>query len=328
MRDSAYDPPHRGWLPAQDRWPSATPESGWPAAGFGSVAGTGRGRHRAGREAVPVAAGYQFRGAPVAVGYPAQGFEAQGFPAQGFPAQGFPAQAGYAGRGYADLAAASPAGYPGQQYAEPGYPGQGAYLGEVDSSDWGIDWDGYVYRDPGDDVEDVPAPGIAREPGPAGPDAVVVPGRHGTDGERRRETVRLGPLAGTVAGLLAVGVLAGVSALTARFIGPQASPVSALVRLAQTPQPFRHLGWAVLATIAVVVAICVGNLSRRSVLPGVAGLTGVSLLAGFTVIIRPHTHAIDVVPTAAGGVAAIADFLWVTRTATRGRRRQARHSQG
>ena len=211
-----------------------------------------------------------------------------------------------------------------------GYPGGGAspepagYLGDVDSSDWGTTWDGYVYRDPGDELPPTPEADEAW----AGPDTELPAAP-----ERRRETIRRGPLAGAVAGLLSVGVLAGVSTLVAEFTGSQGSPVKVLSGLvaAQFPQSPPQLSWAILTVVAVVVALCIGSLSRRSVLPGVAGLAGISLLAGFAVIARPRAQGSDVLPTVAGGLAAIADFMWLARatvkTATappQGRRHKTR----
>jgi hypothetical protein len=133
-----------------------------------------------------------------------------------------------------------------------------------------------------------------------------------------------------VTGLLAVCMLAGVSSLAAVFTGTQGLPARVLAGLvaARTPASSRQLAWVVLLVIAVAAAIWIGMLSRRAAAAGVAALAAVSLLAAFAVITRPQAHVTDVLPTVAGGLAAIGDLLWLVRAAApvasgRGRRREA-----
>jgi hypothetical protein len=259
-------------------------------------------------------------------GYPEPGYAEPGYPEPGYGRPvGYPEPGGYAGRvSHAGPAAYVETGYPGQGYAEPGYDGREGYRGDPD---WGQGWDGYVYRDPGDNFEGVasrqaPGPGREREPQRSwaelgAPDAGVVPERWQAEQERRREATRRGRLVGALTGLLALAVLAGVSSLAAVFAGAQASPAVVLGGMvaARVPLPLRDLGWAVLLAIVVAAAIWIGTLSRRSAAAGVAGLAGISLLAAFAVITRPQAHPADVLPTVAGGLAAIVDLLWLVRAA-------------
>jgi hypothetical protein len=283
-------------------------------------------------------AGYAEPRAYAEPGYAGPGYAEPGYAEPGYAEPvgygrpvGYQEPSGYAGQaGYAEpVSQAGPAayaepGYPGQGYADPGYDGREEYRGDPD---WGQGWDGYVYRDPGDDFEGVagrqaPRPGREREPQRSwaelgAPDAGVVPERWQAEQERRREATRRGRLVGALTGLLALAVLVGVSSLAAVFAGAQASPAVVLGGMvaARVPLPLRDLGWAVLLAIVVAAAIWIGTLSRRSAAAGVAGLAGISLLAAFAVITRPQAHPADVLPTVAGGLAAIVDLLWLVRAA-------------
>ena len=149
------------------------------------------------------------------------------------------------------------------------------------------------------------------------PDAGVVPDRWQADQELRREAARRSRIVGAVTGLLAMGVLIGVSSLAAVFAGPQAAPAAVLGGLvaARVPLPVRDLAWIVLLAVIAGLAVWIGMMSRRSAAAGVAGLAGLSLLAAFMVITRPQAHVTDVLPTVAGGLVAIVDLLWLVRAA-------------
>ena len=256
-------------------------------------------------------------------GYADQGYTEPEYVDQGYVDQGY-ADRGYSDQGYAEQGYVEP-GYAEPQwaehgYAEPGYAGWDAPEQEAGPSGWERDWDGPVYRDPGDAFD-----GIVGEPAGRGwergqrdlvaPDAGVVPERWQADQESRWEAMRRGRVAGAVIGLLAVAVLAGVSSLAAVFAGPQASPVRVLAELVATHAPLalHHHGGVALLAAAVVAAIGIGMLSRRSAAAGVTGLAALSLLAAFAVVTRPQAHVTDVLPTVLGGLAAIIDLLWLVR---------------
>jgi hypothetical protein len=159
------------------------------------------------------------------------------------------------------------------------------------------------------------------------PDAGVYPDSWQADQDRRREAGRRGLIAAAVAGFLAVAVAIGVSTLAAAFVGPQASPMTALggVFIDRTPPALKHLavqhfgahGQTVLLLgmyVAIAfLAAAIGVLSRRAVALGVAGVAAFSLIGAFVAITRPGSHLTDVAPSVIGGIAGVAALLWLVR---------------
>jgi hypothetical protein len=190
-----------------------------------------------------------------------------------------------------------------------------------------------MYRDRED-----PVPARPREwPGAGAPDADLVPGGWQADQELRRAAARRGRLVAAVSGLLAVAVLAGVATLVSGFVGPQASPAGVLTGLVATWRPglVAHFGGdaprLALAAVAAGLALWIGLLSRRATALGVAGLAVFGLLGAYAVVTRPQAQVSDVLPTVAGGVAAIAALVWlvyasapVSPALARGGRRRSR----
>ena len=139
------------------------------------------------------------------------------------------------------------------------------------------------------------------------------PGRGPTPGAWRRRG--RGLLAGMTTGLLAAAVAITVAILAAALLRPEASPVTAVAAIlrsaASTSFAVRHLGargHVVLLTLAwlavAVVAMTFGLIARRRHAAGVIGMTAVfGAAAAFSVLTRPGSQAVDVVPALLGGVA-------------------------
>ena len=326
----SYDPSHR-MPPRQERWPAATPAEGWPSYRDGE-------QEDVGYAAQGATAGYQHRaqGAVATAAFPTAGYSGGG---NGYAeaADDFDGRGGYGRDGY---------GYQGSSvgYAEPqdGYTGtQNGYTGTQNGYDWasaayadqddGYEWsapDGYTdgaYLGPGSYVE----PGAVRTEDPVltAPDAGVHPDHWQAEQERRREAARRGPMVGAVTGLLATGVVLGVSTLAAALLKSAASPVGAMAAVfaARTPAALRNAvahhfgthGGAVLllgmyVTFAVV-AIVIGALARRDAAAGVAGVAAFTLFAAFVAITRPAGHVADATPVVVGGLAGAATVLWLFR---------------
>jgi hypothetical protein len=199
-------------------------------------------------------------------------------------------------------------GYGQDGYGQDGY-GQDGY-GQDGYSQDGYDW-GY------------------EDPALTAPDAGVYPERWRAEQARRREAWRRGPMVGAVIGLLATGVVLGVSTLAAAVLKSAISPVGAMAAVfaGRTPAALRNAvvhqfgaqGRTVLllgmyVTVAVV-AVVIGTLARRNAAAGVAGVAALTLFAAFVTITRPGSHVADVTPVVIGGLAGAAAVLWLFRAA-------------
>ena len=199
-------------------------------------------------------------------------------------------------------------GYGQDVYGEDGYS-QDGYSQDGYSQD-GYDW-GY------------------EDPALTAPDAGVYPERWRAEQARRREAWRRGPMVGAVIGLLATGVVLGVSTLAAAVLESAISPVGAMAAVfaGRTPAALRNAvvhqfgaqGRTVLLLgmyVAVaVVAVVIGTLARRGAAAGVAGVAALTLFAAFVTITRPASHVADVMPVVIGGLAGAAAVLWLFRAA-------------
>jgi hypothetical protein len=199
-------------------------------------------------------------------------------------------------------------GYGQDGYGQDGY-GQDGYGQDVYSQD-GYDW-GY------------------EDPALTAPDAGVYPERWRAEQARRREAWRRGPMIGAVIGLLATGVVLGVSTLAAAVLKSAISPVGAMAAVfaGRTPAALRNAvvhqfgaqGRTVLLLgmyVAVaVVAVVIGTLARRGAAAGVAGVAALTLFAAFVTITRPGSQVADVTPVVIGGLAGAAAVLWLFRAA-------------
>jgi hypothetical protein len=266
-----------------------------------------------------VAAGYEaaqdgFDGAPVGPVRTATGYA-------GVQNGDAGARNGYLGTraGYApapDDLTGAPYGYGGplDDFPEDGFPGAGFAAGDFASPA------GYQGR------RDYAGPALA---GPAltAPDADIYPDSWQAERDRRWAAGRRGLAVGAVTGLLATAAVIGVATLAAAFVGPQASPMTALgnVFIDRTPAALKtlaagHFGAhdrAVLLLgmyIAIALfAVGTGMLARRAAALGVAGLAAFSLVAAFVVITRPGGRLTDILPSVVGGLAGVAALLWLIR---------------
>jgi len=199
------------------------------------------------------------------------------------------------------------------------------YAEPQDGYDWGYAGDAYL--GPGSYVE--PGDALTDDPVLTTPDAGVYPERWRAEQARRREAWRRGPMVGAVTELLAIGVVLGVTTLSAAVLKSATSPVGAMaaVFVDRTPAALRNAvvhqfgaqGRTVLLlgmylTFAVV-AVVIGTLARRNAAGGVAGVAAFTLFAAFVVITRPAGHVADVIPVVIGGLAGAAAVLWLFRAA-------------
>ncbi len=298
----SYDPSHR-MPPRQERWPGATPAEGWPSYQTGAQQAMATAAYPA------VANGYggyagtadYFDGRD---DYRRDGYGQDGYRQDGYRQDGY-RQDGYRQDGYARSSVG---------YAEP-----------QDGYDWGYA-DG-AYLGPGSYVE--PGVALTEDPVLAAPDAGVYPERWRAEQARRREAWRRGPMVGAVTELLAIGVVLGVTTLSAAVLKSATSPVGAMAAVFadRTPAALRnavlhHFGaqgrtvllLGMYVTFAVV-AVVIGTLARRHAAGGVAGVAAFTLFAAFVVITRPAGHVADVIPVVIGGLAGAAAVLWLFRAA-------------
>jgi hypothetical protein len=289
-RAMSYDPSHR-MPPRQGRWPAATPAEGWPSYQTGAQQAMATAAHPA------VANGYG--------GYGGYAGTADYFDGRDDYRRDDYRQDGYGRDGYARSSVG---------YAEP-----------QDGYDWG-GTDG-AYLGPGSYVE--PGDALTEDPALTAPDAGVYPERWRAEQARRREAWRRGPMVGAVIGLLATGVVLGVSTLAAAVLKSAISPVGAMAAVfaGRTPAALRNAvvhqfgaqGRTVLLLgmyVAVaVVAVVIGTLARRDAAAGVAGVAALTLFAAFVTITRPGSHVADVTPVVIGGLAGAAAVLWLFRAA-------------
>ena len=292
----SYDPSHR-MPPRQERWPAATPAEGWPSYQTGAQQAMATAAYPA------VVNGYGgYAGA-------ADDFDGRdGYGQDGYGQDGY-GQDGYGQHGYARSSVGYAEPQDGYEWSAPDGYGGGAYLG------------------PGSYVE--PGDTLTEDPALTAPDAGVYPERWRAEQARRREAWRRGPMVGAVTELLAIGVVLGVSTLTAAVLKSAISPVGALAAVFadRTPAALRNAvvhqfgaqGRTVLllgmyVTVAVV-AIVIGTLARRDAAAGVAGVAAFTLFAAFVTITRPASHVADVTPVVIGGLAGAAAVLWLFRAA-------------
>ena len=199
------------------------------------------------------------------------------------------------------------------------------YAEPQDGYDWGYAGDAYL--GPGSYVE--PGDALTDDPVLTAPDAAVYPERWRAEQARRREAWRRGPMVGAVTELLAIGVVLGVTTLSAAVLKSATSPVGAMAAVfaERTPAALRnavvhHFGaqgrtvllLGMYAAFAVV-AIVIGVLARRAVAVGVAGVAAFTLFAEFVVITRPGGQVAGIAPAIIGGMAGVVALLWLFRAA-------------
>ena len=216
--------------------------------------------------------------------------------------------------------------YRQDDYGRDGYARSSVgYAEPQDGYDWG--GTGGAYLGPGSYVE--PGGALTEAPALTAPDAGVYPERWRAEQARRREAWRRGPMVGAVIGLLATGVVLGVSTLAAAVLKSAISPVGAMAAVFadRTPAALRnaamhHFGaqgrtvllLGMYITFAVV-AVVIGTLARRDAAAAVAGVAAFTLFAAFVTITRPGSHVADVTPVVIGGLAGAAAVLWLFRAA-------------
>jgi hypothetical protein len=246
------------------------------------------------------------------------------------PAEGWPSY--QTGTQQAMATAAYPAvrnGYGGYAGAADDFDGRELYRQDGYGQD-GYGQDGYGQDGYGQDGYGQDGYGWGYEdPALTAPDAGVYPERWRAEQARRREAWRRGPMIGAVIGLLATGVVLGVSTLAAAVLESAISPVGAMAAVfaGRTPAALRNAvvhqfgaqGRTVLllgmyVTVAVV-AVVIGTLARRNAAAGVAGVAALTLFAAFVTITRPGSHVADVTPVVIGGLAGAAAVLWLFRAA-------------
>jgi len=131
------------------------------------------------------------------------------------------------------------------------------------------------------------------------------------------------PLAGVVAGFLGAAVAFGVANLTAAFVRPQASPITAVGGALEhfAVQKFGEndknmLVFGVYFTIALL-AMAIGVIAWQRVWVGVLGMGLFGLVGAFIAVTRPGSHATDALPSIVGGIAAMAALAGLIRVGTR-----------
>ena len=250
------------------------------------------------------------------------------------PAEGWPSY--QTGAQQAVATAAYPAvrnGYGGYAGAADNFDGRVIYrqdgYGQDGYGQDGYDWGGTggAYLGPGSYAE--PGDALTEDPALTAPDAGVYPERWRAEQARRREAWRRGPMVGAVTELLAIGVVLGVSTLSAAVLKSATSPVGAMAAVFADRAPaalrnaaMHHFGaqgrtvllLGMYITFAVV-AVVIGTLARRNAAGGVAGVAAFTLFAAFVVITRPAGHVADVIPVVIGGLAGAGAVLWLFRAA-------------
>jgi hypothetical protein len=257
--------------------------------------------------------------------YPAQG----AYDNQAAYQDSFDANPGYGGQGYG-----SGQGYGGTQWFQPqggyqpqvtyqdqpGYPGQPAYQGAY----------------PGAQQTAYQGQAATATMGWDTQQPVISNPAFATDDEDAYQAHRWMPsmMAGAMAGVLAVGLMIGVSMLAAAFVRQDASPVTA-VRQAFIDQPphwlsklAMHFGThektMIAAGVIVVIAIvaaAIGLFARKMLAAGVTGMVALSLFGAFMAITRDMTMSTattDAIPSVIGGIAGITVLMWLIRAAYRG----------
>jgi DMSO/TMAO reductase YedYZ molybdopterin-dependent catalytic subunit len=142
----------------------------------------------------------------------------------------------------------------------------------------------------------------------------------------------IGHPVGGVAGVLAGGVALGIAELFAAFAGgAQASPVIAVGSAGITLTPewlkefaIRHFGTndklALLVGLGAgiaVLAIVIGIVARKRLVPGLIGFVAFGALGAFSAVTRPANGLITAVPSIAGGLAGMAALTLLVRAMAR-----------
>jgi DMSO/TMAO reductase YedYZ molybdopterin-dependent catalytic subunit len=265
--------------------------------------------------------------------YPATDHDSSRYPGSRYPGSGYQ-NAGYqesrpAAPGREQGGAYQPAGYPGADYPDDrGYRAATAY--REPAAPGGLAHEPGGYQDPARDGGYLPAgehpslPGVKlADLGPQDPTAYEgLQGYLRGDGTGRADASMWrrrgrGFLAGICTGLLAGGVAIGVAVLAAAFVRPQASPVIAVgdAVLAGASQTLKAAALQsfgenykvlLLVVIYAVIALLVmgfGLLARRRLAGGVIGMAALGAVGAFVALIRPESHATDVIPSLVGGAA-------------------------
>jgi hypothetical protein len=130
------------------------------------------------------------------------------------------------------------------------------------------------------------------------------------------------PFAGVIAGFLGAAVALGVANLTAAFVRPQASPITAIGGALEhfAVEKFgandkNMLIFGVYFTVALL-AMAIGLVAWQRVWVGVLGMGLFGLAGAFITVTRPGSHATDALPAIVGGIAAIAAIVGLIRVGT------------
>jgi hypothetical protein len=329
----SYDPSHRR-PPRQERWPQATPPTGWPSYRDDDAypdaeqadrryAADRQGAYRA-TAGYPREAGYQ----DVFGGYEDRGYQSA-VVTDTFP----PDMNGYGGNGNGYGGGTNGYGGAAYGYADPDFAGSPAYLGPGSYTEPGLS-DSRLADSRLADPR-LADPRLA-DPMLVAPDTGVDPYRWQAEQDLRREARRRGLAVGAVTGFLATGAAIGVSTLVAGFAKLQASPMSSMgsVFIDRLPAALRnaathHFGahgrtvllFGMYVAIAIL-AVGIGVLARHAAASGVACLMAFSLIAAFVTITRPGGHVSDVAPAIIGGVAGVVALLWLMRASAPAQRAQ------
>jgi hypothetical protein len=135
-----------------------------------------------------------------------------------------------------------------------------------------------------------------------------------------------GLLAGAVSGFIAAGTALGAANLAAAFVRPQASPIVVVGGefMAHTPSALKNfaaekLGENDMTTLLLsmyftiaLIALVIGMIAWRQLPAGVAGIGLFGLVGAYLAYTRPGSHATDVIPSLAGGLAGIVVLVALT----------------
>ena len=131
------------------------------------------------------------------------------------------------------------------------------------------------------------------------------------------------PLAGAVAGFLGAAVVFGVANLSAAFVRPQASPITAVGGALEhfAVQKFGEnnqnmVVFGVYFTIALL-AMAIGMVAWQRVWVGVLGMGLFGLVGAYIAVTRPGSQATDALPPIVGGIAAMAALVGLIHAGTR-----------
>src|ERR1700722_2149066 len=134
-----------------------------------------------------------------------------------------------------------------------------------------------------------------------------------------------GLLPGAVVGFLAAAVALGVANLVAAFVGPQASPVIAVVeafidRIRPALKNFavqkfgtndKNMLLLGMYVTIVLLAMTIGVLARHRIAVAVVGVAVFGLFGAYVADTRPASKPSDVIPSIIGGIAGVFALLWL-----------------